>query len=227
MWYKSTIIRSLSVLAALLIFCWCEYLPAGETDPVLEYYWQKAGETAALANPNRPGVSYRLTVKSYRRTVGEAGKITKTDSALQLFHYRDGQLDSVTTLRGTAGKFKNLNLFWPTIFEMDYHLNLFPNDTGGAALAIEMNADSSAADQPDGLVTVDRYRYYLRSLYLYYPHKEGFRRYTTSYRFKDVDGYVFPDSVWVVATQLGVFYSDSYRLESGVTEIEILQTPDS
>ena len=225
MWYKSTIIRG---FAAAVLVAWAATLiqaQAEETDPVLEYYWSKAGETAIRTDPNQPGVAYRLTAKSYRLSVGEAGQITRTDSVLQDFYYRDGRLDSVTTLRGKAGRFGDLDFFWPSVFEMDYSLSLFPNDTGGPSLPIELMADSAALDEPDGLVLIDRYQYYLKSLYLYYPAKEGYRRYTRAYRFRETDGYVFPDSVWVVATKLGVFFTESFRLESGITDVEILSKP--
>jgi hypothetical protein len=198
-----------------------------EVDPILDYYWQRAGEVAPAYNPDAAGVSYRFTARSFRHRVGDGGRITKTDSVTQRYFVSDGSVDSVNTLRGDAGRFDNLDFSYPLIFEMDYHLNLFPNDTGGTSLPIGLTSDSVRRAQPDGMVVIDRYRFIARALYLYYPEKEDFRRFTRSYRFTLVDDFVFADSIWEVATKLGVFFPESYRLETGITDIEITRTPES
>ena len=63
MWYKSTIIRGLAATVLIALAALGAFAQAGEPDPVLEYYWRNAGQTAAGANPNQAGVAYRLTVK--------------------------------------------------------------------------------------------------------------------------------------------------------------------
>ena len=216
----------LLVLAALLVTSLVRALDP-DIDPVLRYYWEHARAAAATFDPNVPGVSYQFTAKTYRHSVTKGGFIRMSDSITQDYFYSNGVLDSVRTVRGLAKHFKNLDLSCPAVFQGEYHLNLFPNDTGGAKLAIGLSTDSVLEHQPDGLVVLDRYRYFPHSLYLYFPDKGGYSRFTRSFRFVLIDGYVFPDSVWEVATRLGIFFPESYRLETGITNIRVLTSADS
>jgi len=192
-----------------------------EPDPILEYYWQHARRAARANSPDTTGVSYSFRARTYKHTVSDAGRISRTDSVLQDYFFSDGTPDSVKTVQGEAGRFKDLDFSHPAVFESEYHLSLFPNDTGGPRLAIGLWSDSTLGAQPDGLVVIDRNQYFLYSLYSYYPEKGGYKRFTRSFRFVMVDGYVFPDSVWEVATKLGVFFPESYRLETGISEIRV------
>ncbi|MEW5797206.1 MAG: hypothetical protein AB1772_12730 [Candidatus Zixiibacteriota bacterium] len=198
-----------------------------EIDPVLRYYWEHARDAVPRFDPNVRGVSYEFTAKTYRHTVAKDGFIRKTDSITQNYFYSDGTLDSIRTVRGVAKRFKNLDLSAPAVFQKEYCLNLFPNDTGGPRLAIGMWSDSLSERQPEGLIVIDRYQYFPYSLYLYFPDRSGFSRFTRSFRFSVVDGYVFPDSVWEVATRLGIFFPESYRLETGITDIRVTKMAES
>jgi hypothetical protein len=62
----------------------------------------------------------------------------------------------------------------------------------------------------------------LRWLYLYYPSTSGVERLTRSFRFTEVEGYVFPDSIWEVGARSGIFSLEYYRLETGIVEIEVI-----
>lgn len=199
---------------------------AEETDPVLEYYWTNAGKAAPVFNPNKTGVSYQFRATSWRRSRGDNEEWAQSDSLVRDFFVSNGSIDSVLTIKGEPDRFDDLSFFHPEIFELDFHLGLFPNDTGGAPLAISMMYDSASVGQPDGLVVIDRYQYNLRSLYLYFPGRSGYLRFTQSWRFTVIDGLVFPDSVWEVGTKMGVFSTDSYRLETGITDILVRQAAD-
>ncbi len=220
----SSLIPRLALVVGLLLPASLVLAIEDETDPVIQYYWGHARTAAPKFDPNVPGVSYCFKARTYRHTVTSDGIIRKTDSVEQVFYYRDGKLDSVQRVRGDADRFKKLDLTHPTVFENRYHLNFYPNDAGGPKLAIGMNSDSTLQDQPDGLVLIDRNRYFLRSLYLFYPNKSGYRRFSRSFRFTLVDDLVFPDSVWEVATQIGIFFTESYRLETGISDIRVERT---
>jgi hypothetical protein len=195
-----------------------------EINPVMKYYWDHARSAAASFNPNVSGVTYRFKAKTYRHSVASDGIIRKTDSLEQIYYYHDGIPDSVTTVRGKVGRFKRLDLTFPNVFENRYDLNFYPNDVGGPRLAIGMISDTLLPKQPDGLVVIDRNRYFPYSLYLYYPQKDGYQRYARAFRFAVVDDLVFPDSVWEVSTRLGVFFTESYRFETGISDIEVVRT---
>lgn len=194
---------------------------ADEIDPVLRYYWERAGETVLLLNPARPGISYSFMAKSYARQISSHGEIIRTDSMMADYYFSGGTLDSQISRLGGNSRFERLELSFPNVFEIAYHLNLFPNDTGGDDLAIGLTADSADGPLPDGLVIIDRTEYQPRRLYLFYPEKEGYTRFTRSFRLVLVDGFVFPDSILEVGTRIGIFSKENYRLETGITNIQV------
>jgi len=220
----SSLFRPLILALLALLLCSLAGAADDAVDPVLSYYWEHARAAEKTYDPDVPGIGYRFTARTYKHTVVRGGIISKTDSITQTYFYSNGSLDSVRTIRGQVKRFKNLDLTWPSIFENRYRLNLFPNDTGGTKLAIGLRSDSTGTRLPDGLLVIDRNRYFPYSLYLFFPDKGGFSRFTRSFRFTLVNNLVFPDSVWEVATQLGIFFPESYRLETGITDIQVWRT---
>ena len=219
----SSIIRILILVTAFLVVISVVVAEDGP-DPVLQYYWDHARAAYCRTNPDTSGICYSFTAKTYKHSVGEDGAIRKTDSVTQAYFYCGGNLDSVNTVTGDPGKFKRLDLNWPPVFESTYHLSFFPNDIGGPRLALRIWSDSTLEHQPEGLVVIDRNEYFPYSLYLFYPDKSGYRRFTRSFRFSMVDGFVFPDSVWEVATRLGVFFPESHRFETGISNVHVWRT---
>lgn len=193
-----------------------------DPDPVLAYYWKNAGEAARAIDPAQAGIAYVLTARTFCHRIGPGGSIAATDTAFCDYYYTGDNLDSFKVEAGKEACAKRTDLSYPYIFDNAYALSLFPNDTGGPGLAIGLTSDTATAAQPDGLVVIDRNDYAMRNLYLYYPAKEGYRRFTRSFRFVEFEGYLFPDSVWEVGTKLGIFSSENYRTETGVTEIRIV-----
>jgi len=194
---------------------------ADDPDPIADYYWQKARGAASQFDPNVAGVRYQLTARTFRHIIMRDGRISGTDTVVQRLYFTGGALDSAVMIGDDENDQKIPDLGYPSVFDMDLFPHLFPNDTGGTDLAIGFLTDSARLDLPDGLAIIDRYRYHLRSLYLTYPHREDFRRFSRCFRFVLVDDYLFPDSVWEVATKLGVFFTESYRLETGITDIQV------
>jgi hypothetical protein len=216
----SSLIRFLTLISVLLLSI---SLAASddEPDPVLQYYWDHARAASRKTDPDSSGICYRFTAKTYKRSVAKDGLIRKTDTVVQNYFFRSGDLDSVNTVAGDVEKFERLDLSYPPVFESAYHLSSFPNDIGERRLAIRIWSDSTLGHQPDGMVVIDRNDYFPYALYLYYPDKGGYRRFTRSFRFVVVDGFVFPDSIWEVGTRLGVFSAESYRLETGISDIRV------
>lgn len=210
-------ILSLAVLSTTAAIASSE----GEPDPVLQYYWRGAVKVARESDPARSEISYAFSAKSYYHSLTSGGMVVRTDSIVADYFFTGGILDSQQTTLGEMSRFRNLDLAFPDIFDRYNCLNLFPNDTGGAELAIGMLADSTAVGQPDGLVIIDRNSYYPRRLYLWYPGQENIARLTRSFRFVLVDGFIFPDSIWEVGTRLGIFSKESYRIETGISNVRI------
>ncbi|MCP4683853.1 MAG: hypothetical protein GY867_00240 [bacterium] len=196
---------------------------SADPDPIIEYYWNNVAGKARLISPAQTGISYVLTARTFCHRIARGGRVASTDTVTCEYFYTGDCLDSLRVGEGEKDCAERVDLTFPYIFDNAYDLSLFPNDTGGVALAIGLISDSAATGQPDGLLVIDRNEYVLRNLYLYYPEKEGYRRFTRSFRFTEHEGYLFPDSVWEVGNKLGIFSSDNYRTESGVTEIRILR----
>ena len=191
-------------------------------DPILQYYWENATDKARNINSSEAAVSFVLSARTFCHRIGSGGRIASTDTVTCDYFYTGSTLDSIHPGENNEDCARKVDLAIPFIFDNIYECSLFPNDTGGPGLAIGLTSDSSVAGQPDGLVVIDRRDYAMKNLYLYYPEKEGYRRFTRSFRFVEYEGYLFPDSVWEVGTKLGIFSSENYRTETGVTQIEII-----
>ncbi|MBN1211407.1 MAG: hypothetical protein JXA92_02410 [candidate division Zixibacteria bacterium] len=197
-------------------------LPVGaDDDPVLDFYWDKAGRVGRSRDPVETGAVYSFVAVSHYMKIGRKGRVENVDSVRSEYFYSWGKLDSTKTLAGDPGKFKNLDLSVPDIFGFDYIRYFYPNDTGGTDLAIGFDTESAQDPRPVGLLIIDRDRYVLRWMYLFYPKKENYQRYSRSYRFVEVEGLVFPDSVWEVGAKRGIFFSEHYRLETGISDIKV------
>jgi len=109
----------------------------------------------------------------------------------------------------------------PNVFAQASEFCFYPNDTGGVELALGFDHDVSLSQLPVGLAVIDRDRYLLRWLYLYYPEHLDYKRFSRSYRLTLQDGYVFPDSIWEVGARPGIFSPEYYRLETVITGITI------
>lgn len=197
------------------------------SDPVLDYYWQKAAQVALDTDPNIAGVSYQLTARTFKHSIERDGEISATDTVVQTLYFTDGELDSAIVVGDAESDQLIPTLTFPSVFDMDFDSHLFPNDTGGVDFPIGFLTDSARPEYPDGLAVIDRYQYHLRSLYLSYNNQDNYRRFSRSYRFVVVDDYLFPDSVWEIATRLGVFSSESYRMETGITDIRVQPAAES
>ena len=194
-----------------------------ESDPVLTYYWNKAAEKAPTVDPGLILSRYRCAVLARRFRIDSDGRLGRADSVLVDMFLTGNTLDSQKVIRGDIDKIGDIELQFPSPFANEYRLNFFPNDTGGEGLAIGLVSDSSLANQPDGLIVIDRREYYLRSLYLYYPEKSGYKRFTRTYNFQLVDGVLFPSEIVEIATKMGIFISSTYRMELEISGVELLK----
>ncbi|MDH4156706.1 MAG: hypothetical protein OEW00_05465 [candidate division Zixibacteria bacterium] len=192
-----------------------------ETDPVLDFYLDRAGAVFASRDPVETGITYSFTATSYYKNVSHDGSVGKIDSAAVVYFFSFGQLDSQKTIYETADRFQAVDFSVPNVFRDEYLFSFFPNDTGGSELTIGFDSDSVESPAPVGLAVIDRERYTLRQLLLYYPHQKGHRRYSRTLRFVDFEGRIFPDSMAVVGAKYGVFSTDHYRLETRVEDFRI------
>jgi len=192
-------------------------------DEIVDYYWGRTSTYMNSHNPLEAGLQYSFTARSYYKKINKKGEVEFTDSVRTEYYYSWGKLDSSKTLEGEGegDRFQNLDFSFPNIFESEYISYFFPNDTGGVDLAIGFDTDSAQDTRPVGLVLIDRNRYVLRWMYLFYPQKRNFDRFSRSFRFREHEGYVFPDSIWEIGKKQGIFTTENYRMETGVSDIKI------
>lgn len=219
---KITILSLLFTSVTLLVMAQDDSTRVLPNDPILTYFWQRADATMNSGNPNDRGISYSYIATTYYKKIGKAGAVDWTDSLSTAYYFSFGKLDSSKArLAPTRGEFPTIRFDAPNVFANDYYLNDFPNDTGGASLPIGFDSDSTQPDMPTGIAIIDRSSYFPRWLYLHYPQEEGYRRFTRSFRFTVHDGFIFPDSIWEVATKYGLFFPTSYRLETRIDSLTI------
>lgn len=189
-------------------------------DDVIEYYWNKASLAFESGDPVAAGLEYKLVAATYYKHIGKNGRVVKIDSATSEYNCRAGQIDSQIVLSGDGSRFADIELLFTNIFDLDYHHFDFPNDTGGNALAIGFETDSGSTN-PSGILVIDRNNYLPQALYLFYSEKQGYKTFSRTFHFMEVDGYIFPDSIREVGAREGVFSTENYRLETSISSIVI------
>jgi hypothetical protein len=190
---------------------------------IIEYYWQRAGAVLTSHHPDTAGVTYVLRATTFYRHVNKKGVIISTDTTVANWYYSWGKLDSMTTVGKPGVPTKKINLSYPNIFDTEYKINSFPNDNGDIALAIGFDNDSAVKTNPTGLVIINRNTYVPQWLYLYYPNVRGYKHFSRSFRFREQENFVFPDSVWEVGAIAGIFTHEYYRIETGIDSISIIR----
>jgi hypothetical protein len=213
----------LGLILALICIAYVSVLAERDStsDPVLRFYCEKARSTCSDRNPIEQGLSFSFTTATYIKKLDRRGEVTAVDTATADLFFSNGKLDSQRTAGLSTGAFSPPEFAYPNVFASDYRFNLFPNDTGGAYLAIGFDSDSADDPRPVGLAIINRYDYSLHRLYLFYPHREGFKRFSRILHFIERDGYVFPDSISEVAVKAGIFSSDHYRREIVISNIRV------
>lgn len=191
---------------------------AQETDEITAYYWSKAKtayEKNSISNIQSP---FQLIVTTHYKHVDKHGVISKIDSATVKYFFSGSTIDSQQVLSGDNSLFKDITLIDDQMFDTNYYQFPYPNDTGGVNIAIGFDSDSTIV-LPDGFMLIDRKSYYLRWLYMYYSAKKNYKRFSRSFRFNEVDSYIYPDSIWEVGTREGLLSLENFRIESKVDSI--------
>jgi hypothetical protein len=192
-----------------------------QVDPIVQFYCAQARSVCNEHSPDEQALTYLLTATSYRKKLGERGAIEHVDSAVADFYFSGGTLDSQKTAVSTSKKLADIDFSYPNVFDQDYQFSFYPNDTGGKYLAIGFDTDSTGDPRPVGLAIIDRYEYSLHRLYLFFPYKEGYKRYSRTLHFTDHEGYIFADSVLEVTSKAGIFSTEHCRFETIISNIKI------
>ena len=182
------------------------------TDPVLDFYLQKAKAVYNSLNPDENGAAYSFIARSYQSELIRNGIIDLIDSSIVKYYFSFGNLDSHKVEISTSNKLDSLDFSYPNLFEKDYDFNFFPHDIGGENISIGIDSDTIKNLVPVGIAVIGRQKYVLRRLYLYYPDNDRYKRYSKVISLKEHEGVVFPDSLNVTFSKMGIFSAAHFRL---------------
>jgi hypothetical protein len=208
----ATIAVALSVLAA----------DRYGADPVLEFYCTQSAVVAGRMDSLRRGLHFTAFATTHYKRVDSEGRVTGVDTSEVQYWFRDGVVDSQVVHRSKSGRDQALPWATPDVFADGYLYSFYPNDTGGSKLAIGFDRPTAEDSLPVGLFVIDRDLYQLRRLYLYYPHRSGYKRFSLCYRMAEQEGFLFPDSIWEVAAKEAIFTTENYRRETRVDSVRVL-----
>ncbi|HOP08185.1 MAG TPA: hypothetical protein PLF13_12935 [candidate division Zixibacteria bacterium] len=192
-------------------------------DPVLGYYCRNAGNVLSEKYAFQEGYRLQFKATAYLADLNSAGGVERIDSAVQVFYYSNGRVDSSSTVIEGPGRLKDWDLSFPNVFTQPYFFNFYPNDTGGAELAIGFDTDSTHNDLPTGLAEIDRETNRLKLLYLHYPHRPDYRNFSLSFRVIEIDSVILADSVVELGAHMGILMPEYYRKTTIVTDIHVTE----
>ena len=219
---STSIVTRLTAAILVLIVCSTGFVFAEEMSPaVLDFYLGNIKRAIETRNPVEAGTVYSFTTTTLIKYTDSHGMIGRVDTISAEFFHSWGKLDSTKALRGDLKRLEPFVADYENVLDEDYIYNTFPNDTGGIELAIGFDTPSDSLPYPIGMIIVNRDNFVPRWLYLSYPEKKGYSRYSKTWRFTEQNGLIFPDSLCIVAASDGIFGSDYYRVETGVSDLKI------
>ena len=192
-----------------------------ETDEILDFYQKRAGEVFKSRNPLEAGVTYSFESTTYHKSFDKDYNIFIKDSTVEKYFFSFGKLDSIQIITPPKKSIDSLDFTYPNVFTGEYKYNFFPNDTGGNEISIGYDSYEYNTSLPVGIATIDRDRYFLKNLYLHIMNSKSIYRRSKAIRFIELEGYVFPDSLWELKTKRGIFSTEFYRIETGIKNIKI------
>lgn len=198
-------------------------LSSQEPDPVLKFYVSQADSTFEKSTLSRQSIKYSFEAATYFKSIGRGGAVKNIDSSIVRYFCNGTTLDSHVTQLQANHHLPEITFIYPNVFEESFEHKFFPNDIGGEDLAIGFSNDSTSDHLPDGIAVLDREEFNLKNLYMYFPDPEGYKRLTRSFRFSQFSGFTFPDSIWEVGAKQGIFSTEYYRLETKISNIQLLR----
>ncbi len=192
-----------------------------ETDEILVHYKSRASEVFNGRNPLLSGLKFSFEATTYYKLFDEEKNTFIIDSIIADYYYSFEKIDSINVIASSKDDPDTLDLKYPNIFIGDYLYNFYPNDTGGKDLSIGFDSKDVNPNIPIGLAIVDRDYYFLKRLYMYYMNEQKVERASKSFRFVEIDGFIFSDSVWELKSKSGIFTTEYFRVETGIRNIKI------
>jgi hypothetical protein len=191
---KKFLIRLILLINILLL--WSAAASAGKgDDAVIEFYLKKADSVMAVSYIFNSSLHFTFMTKTIYYLTDSRGNTKKVDTAVFMVEYNERRMMSVTVI-DSARIHENIlpkEITPAPLWEQHLAYYFFPNDTGVGQLAIGFDPAASYGDKlPSGFLSLDRDTYYLSSLKLNYPGKEGYIKYSEAYNFEPREGFLVP-----------------------------------
>ncbi|SYZ73800.1 exported hypothetical protein [Candidatus Zixiibacteriota bacterium] len=185
---------------------------AGRGDStVIRYYLKNLDSAYAKSYIFASGTAFSFKIRIIYEETSYRGTINKADTAAMELYFSAGKRDSLEIIDSAQDE-KNIipdSFAVPPVWRHQYDYSFYPNDTGAGILAIGFDRQSNAENPPVGFLTMDRDTYYLKSLFLSFPEKEGYRQYSRTYHFERFDDYYIP-TIWEIDGSMNTFTGIKY-----------------
>lgn len=211
----------MSIALAVTLLLTLSVVAQEEIDEILNHYQKRASEVFNGRNPILSNIQFSFDATTYLKVYNNDNVAIIIDSTIAQYFYSLGNLDSIITKVVPEEKIDSLDINYPNVFLGEYNYNFYPNDTGGEDIAIGYDSYEFDPTVPVGIAIIDRENYFLTHLYMHFMNYKSIDRTSKSFRFKEIEGYVFPDSVWELKSRRGIFSAEYYRIETGINNIEI------
>jgi hypothetical protein len=189
-------------------------------NPALEYYRSGAEKVMQEQCPLWQSESFSCkAVSRYYRY--EDKKMSFVDSSIAHYFFTGSVLDSVRPIVSSGKKSLRFSFDCPNLFSSQYLFNFYPNDTGGAQIALGVDSPQEADSLPVGVAIINRTTMRPITLFLYYPIKEDYRRYSRTLNFTDTTGPIFPNRIVEIGVRDGLLSTETYRVEIERLELSV------
>ena len=192
-----------------------------EADEIIDFYTTRASQVYQSRSPFESGIQFSFKAQTYFKIFNGEQDAVITDSAESIYFFNFGEIDSTKTIYSFKRENQPLEFTYPNIFTDEYVYNFYPHDTGGGELSIGFDSKGFDIGTPIGIAVIDRDQYFLKWLYMHFLFEKRAERYSRSYRFTEIEGFVFPDSIWESRARKTFFASEYYRIETGISDIKI------
>ncbi len=153
----------------------------------------------------------------------EDKKMSFVDSTIAHYFFTGSKLDSVRTVVSSGNKSLRFSFDCPNLFSERYLFNFYPNDTGGSQISIGVDSPTADDSLPVGVAIINRTTMRPIDLFLYYPIKEDYRRYSRTLHFTDAEGPIFPNRIVEIGVRDGLLSTETYRIEVERLELSVSQ----
>jgi hypothetical protein len=185
---------------------------ANSDEAVLKFYIGKVDSTINQYYLFESQRGFSVEIESRLYETNYRGIVSDSSIASCYFTHLSNGTDSIDAIKQAKDKNNKIpdSFILSKPWKETYRFYFYPNDTGAGELAIGFDpAAESEISLPSGFMMINRDDYFIRSIIFYFPNKEGYKKYSETYKFDSIDGFISPKSIEINgarATFTGIEY---------------------